>query len=138
MWWMPHPHPLPMFIRWTWFFSLPLFQCPWDGYDFSLFLGPRVGCLISLLLLHNQSKSWMERKKRDLISYLFKIFFFLLRRERKKKSDLIWFLDPSMDLFDFLEKKIKRDKRFDNLRSNLYKGASISMRSESSDQISFV
>ena len=43
-----------------------------------------------------------------------------------------------MDLFDSLEKRIKRDKRFDNPRSDLCKEASILMRSRSSDQINLV
>ena len=43
-----------------------------------------------------------------------------------------------MDLFDSLEKRIKRDRRFDNPRSDLCKGASTLMRLAYLDQISLM
>ena len=118
--------------------SFSFFQHSWDGDDSSLFLGLRVGCLISLLLLHNQSKSWTERKNKKFDLLSFQDLLLSLKKRKEKKSDQIWFLDLPIDFFEFLEKRIKRNKIFDNPRSDLCKGASIPVRLESPDQISLV
>ena len=62
---------------------------------------------------------------------------FVSLKKRKKKEiglDLISSSDRSLW---FLEKRIKKEKRFDNSRSNIYKRASTSVRLRSSDQINF-
>ena len=78
-------------------------------------------------------------KKRDWISYSSSsdLLFSLEKRKRKKIILDLIFWSPHGSL-NFFEKKIKRDKRFDNPKSDLCKRASTPIRSKSPDQISFV